>query len=291
VDADADVDRRLDMFAVKTTYHPSASRIVATRVVGTTRGRRQPSCVTRASSSSSFFDDVLARVLPKEVNEARKEMAFFDGPTGMLRGVLPEAITGAKPTVRAPEVGAGDDVVFDFGTMSRGMFDETFCALNDVVMGGGSDATATLDNGAMRLAGTTEDQRGGFASVKSRDFERALDLRGYEGVKLTCRGDGKRYKMILYDTNDSFNVAFHQEFDCPKETNGGEVLLKFSDFVPVRRGRAVAKDDPEYRLTAGQKIVAVQFMLSKFAYGMEEKNAGYAPGPFFIEITRVEAFK
>ena len=284
MDADADVDRRVDMFAVK-TYHPSASRVVVTRG----RRRRRQSCVTRASS---FFDDVLARVLPKEVNEARKEMAFFDGPTGMLRGVLPEAITGAKPTVRAPEVGAGgDDVVFDFGTMSRGLFDETFCALNDVVMGGGSDATVTLDNGAMRLAGTTEDQRGGFASVKSRDFERALDLRGYEGVKLTCRGDGKRYKMILYDTNDSFNVAFHQEFDCPKDANGGEVLLKFSDFVPVRRGRAVAKDDPEYRLTAGQKIVAMQFMLSKFAYGMEEKNAGYAPGPFFIEITRVEAFK
>jgi hypothetical protein len=32
-------------------------------------------------------------------------------------------------------------------------------------------------------------------------------------------------------------------------------------------------------------------MLSKFAYGMEEKNAGYEPGPFFIEITRVEAYK
>ena len=248
-----------------------------------------------SSSSSSFFDDVLARVLPKEVNEARREMAFFDGPTGMLRGVLPEAIAGGKPTVRAPEVRNGDDVVFDFGTMSRETFDGTFRALNDVVMGGASDAKATLEtNGAMRLAGTTEDRRGGFASVKSRDFDRALDLRGYEGVKLTCRGDGKRYKMILYDTNDSFNVAFHQEFDCPKDASGEgftTVVLKFSDFVPVRRGRAVAKDDPEYRLTDGRKIVAMQFMLSKFAYGMEEKNAGYEPGPFFIEITRVEAYK
>ena len=264
--------------------------------------RRSPVVSRRASSSSSsssFFDDVLARVLPKEVNEARREMAFFDGPTGMLRGVLPEAIAGGKPTVRAPEVGNGggggdDDVVFDFGTMSRETFDGTFRALNDVVMGGASDAEATLENGAMRLAGTTEDRRGGFASVKSRDFDRALDLRGYEGVKLTCRGDGKRYKMILYDTNDSFNVAFHQEFDCPKDASGEgftTVVLKFSDFVPVRRGRAVAKDDPEYRLTDGRKIVAMQFMLSKFAYGMEEKNAGYEPGPFFIEITRVEAYK
>jgi len=140
----------------------------------------------------------------------------------------------------------------------------------------------------VRLAGATEDVRGGFASVKSRDFDRALDLSAYEGLKLTVRGDGKTYKCILYDTNDSFNVAFHQTFVAPKEVT--EVKLKFSDFVPVKRGRGVAVSDAEYRKTNGEKIVAVQFMLSKFAYGMEEKNAGYAPGPFEFELKRVEAY-
>ena len=236
---------------------------------------------------SSFVDAILERVLPKEVNEARREMEFFDGPGGMFARVIPG--NAGKPTISAPDV-RDDGVVFDFGSMKEKDFGSRFRALNDVVMGGASDAQVRLVDGVARLAGETEDQRGGFASVKSRDFDVPLDLSAYTGLRVTCRGDGKRYKLILYDTNDSFNVAFHQEFDAPKDTMGS-VDLNFSDFVPVRRGRAVAKDDPEYRLTRGQKIVATQLMLSKFAYGMEEKNKGYAPGPFYIEIARIQAYK
>lgn len=230
----------------------------------------------------------MARFLPRELNEARREMDFFDGPGGMLARVLPWS---ARPTVRAPEVTSVDGVIFDFARMDARSFGGTFNALNDVVMGGASDAQVALtSDGFARLAGETEDVRGGFASFKCRDFERALDLSAYEGIKLTCRGDGKTYKVILYDTNDSFNVAFHQTFTCPKG-EVGEVRLKFRDFVPVKRGRGVAKSDPEYRTTDGSKIVSMQFMLSKFAYGMEMKNPGYAPGPFEFELRRVEAYK
>ncbi len=38
---------------------------------------------------------------------------------------------------------------------------------------------------------------GGFASVRRKNFEPALDLGAYEGLALRLRGDGKRYKMIL----------------------------------------------------------------------------------------------
>jgi len=265
-----------------------ASAIARPRVGGG-RGRvgwRKNSRVVRTRANP--LEDALARILPRELNEARREMDFFDGPGGMLARVLPWS---ARPTVRAPEVRSEDGVIFDFARMDRRGFEGTFNALNDVVMGGASDAAVELTSeGFARLAGETEDVRGGFASFKCRDFERALDLSAYEGIKLTCRGDGKTYKVILYDTNDSFNVAFHQTFTCPKG-EVGEVRLKFRDFVPVKRGRGVSKSDPEYRTTDGSKIVSMQFMLSKFAYGMEMKNPGYAPGPFEFELRRVEAYK
>lgn len=38
---------------------------------------------------------------------------------------------------------------------------------------------------------------GGFASVRSRNFEPPLDLGAYEGIELRVKGDGQRYKLIL----------------------------------------------------------------------------------------------
>ena len=238
----------------------------------------------------NFVDDILARVLPREVNEARREMDFFDGPGGMFARMIPGA---PRPKARTPTVTSGDSVIFDFGALDARTFDATFNALNDVVMGGASDAEVTLEReGYARLAGETEDVRGGFASFKCRDFERPLDLSAYEGVRLTCRGDGKTYKVILYDNDESWGgVAFHQTFVCPSNGEFSTVDLKFSDFVPVQRGRGVAKGDSGYRTTTGKNVMSMQFMLSKFEYGMERKNTGYAPGPFEFELKRVEAYK
>ena len=255
-------------------------------------GRRAPRVVSRATAKDANdpFEALARAILPREVNEARREMEYFDGAGGVFARANP---WNAKPTIETPVVREGEGgtaVIFDFETMGEERFERSFNALNDVVMGGASDAAATKTrDGFARLGGTTEDVRGGFASVKCRDFATPLDLSAFQGVALTCRGDGKTYKAILYDTKDSFDVAFHQTFTCPKEL--GEVRLAFKDFVPVRRGRGVSPSDAEYRTTNGANIVAFQFMLSKFAYGMEEKNTGYAPGPFEIEIKRVEAYK
>lgn len=269
-----------------------------TRVSTTGDGRPSRRRAMRATATTNRdgggdpFEALWRAILPREVNEARREMEYFDGPGGMFARAVPWR---AKPTIETPRVRAGGDdddvVVFDFESMGDAAFETSFNALNDVVMGGASDATVVKTrDGLARLAGTTEDVRGGFASVKCRDFATPLDLSAFDGVAVTCRGDGKTYKVILYDTDDSFNVAFHQTFVCPKDELG-EVRLAFKDFVPVKRGRAVAPNDAEYRRTNGGKIIAFQFMLSKFAYGMEEKNKGYAPGPFEIEIKRVEAYK
>jgi hypothetical protein len=66
--------------------------------------------------------------------------------------------------------------------------------------------------------------------------------------------------------------------------------LKFKDFKPVQRGRLVREEENEYRLCDGSKIMALQVMLSKFSYGMDDKNALYNPGKFSIEVARIEAF-
>jgi len=276
-----------------TTTATTATAVTATTRAGRwRRAGRPPRVVSRATAKDANdpFEALARAILPREVNEARREMEYFDGAGGVFARANP---WNAKPTIETPAVReseGGTGVIFDFETMGEERFERSFNALNDVVMGGASDAAATKTrDGFARLGGTTEDVRGGFASVKCRDFATPLDLSAFQGVALTCRGDGKTYKAILYDTKDSFDVAFHQTFTCPKEL--GEVRLAFKDFVPVRRGRGVSPSDAEYRTTNGANIVAFQFMLSKFAYGMEEKNTGYAPGPFEIEIKRVEAYK
>lgn len=240
------------------------------------------------TTKASWVDDAFARALPRSVNQARRSMEFFDGPFGAFAAIVPWT---SRPKTRAPDVDKGEGVVFDFATMGLGDFENRFSSLNDVVMGGRSDADVVLKSGdGAVMSGVTENQFGGFASFKCRDFERALDLSSYDGLKLTCAAkDGFRYKVIAYDSEDSFNVAFHQTFECPKEM--GEVKLKFSEFVPVKRGRAVSRNDPEYRTFDGSKIVSLQFMLSKFDYGMENLNTNYKPGAFEFRLRRVEAYK
>ena len=278
------------MRALSFTIHPTGSK------TSLLKRQRPPSLVSRSKSSSDktlikagFFDDVLDSLLPKPMSDARKQMEYFDGPGGMLAKINP---LSKKPTIEAPQVRLGDSqVLFDFSTMDQQTFQSEFGALNDNVMGGRSDAMTILNGGKAVLKGMTEDQFGGFASMKSRDFDKAINLKEFDGVSVRCKGDGQRYKLILYDTDDAFNVAFHKTFECPKGDNFEDVKLYFKDFKPVQRGRLVEENESEYRLCDGSKVLAVQLMLSKFSYGMDDKNTNYKPGTFEIEVERMEAFK
>ncbi len=278
------------MRALSFTTHPTGSK------TSLLKRQRPSSLVSRSKSSSDktlikagFFDDVLDSLLPKPMSDARKQMEYFDGPGGMLAKINP---LSKKPTIEAPQVRlGGSQVLFDFSTMDQQTFQSEFGALNDNVMGGRSDAMTILNGGKAVLKGMTEDQFGGFASMKSRDFDKAINLKEFDGVSVRCKGDGKRYKLILYDTDDAFNVAFHKTFECPNGDDFEDVKLYFKDFKPVQRGRLVEENESEYRLCDGSKVLAVQLMLSKFSYGMDDKNTNYRPGTFEIEVERMEAFK
>ncbi len=50
------------------------------------------------------------------------------------------------------------------------------------------------------LVQVSEGGGGGFASVRTKNFEPALDLGAYEGLELRIRGDGQRYKCAPSST-------------------------------------------------------------------------------------------
>ena len=54
----------------------------------------------------------------------------------------------------------------------------------------------------------TSANNGGFASVRTKNIEPALDLTGCDGLKIRLRGDGQRYKFMLRTTDNWDSVAF-----------------------------------------------------------------------------------
>ena len=107
--------------------------------------------------------------------------------------------------------------------------------INDGVMGGRSRSSFSLDQRGLHFRGTLSTAfGGGFASIRG-ELPQALEP--FEGLRLECRGDGRRYQLRLRESDDSNAVAWRAFFD----TGGGveTITLAPGDFVPVIRGRAV----------------------------------------------------
>ncbi|MFN9176005.1 MAG: CIA30 family protein, partial [Synechocystis sp.] len=70
-------------------------------------------------------------------------------------------------------------------------------SVDDGVMGGVSASQwRLLGDRALFTGNVSTANNGGFASVRSPNFEPPLDLAGAEGIQLRIQGDGKRYKFI-----------------------------------------------------------------------------------------------
>lgn len=95
--------------------------------------------------------------------------------------------------------------------------------LDDVVMGGVSESGiyrtpcgGPVGQDIVTFRGTVSvANNGGFASVRPRNWDPALDLGGYEGVRVTLRGDGQRYKFILRCSDEWDSVAYCLSVDTP----------------------------------------------------------------------------
>ncbi|NJN30848.1 MAG: CIA30 family protein [Synechococcales cyanobacterium RM1_1_8] len=222
---------------------------------------------------------------PWDFGRLWQTLRFFDAIP--LLSWIQRMLFGSMPPP-PPQPQAG--VIFDFGEVSQGLdqasLDQTWGAVDDVVMGGVSrSGFQALENGNARFTGiVSTDNNGGFASVRTRNFEPSLDLAQYRGIALRLKGDGQRYKFLIRDDSGWDSLAFAYSFN----TERGKwitVQVPFDQLVPVQRAKTV----PGARPLRTSGIRALQLMLSKFEYD-GALNPRFEPGEFCLEIAKIEAF-
>lgn len=146
---------------------------------------------------------------------------------------------------------------------------EPWQAVNDGVMGGLSSGRMVEDGGSLRFEGELSlENNGGFASVR-----RFLDteIQDAAGVRITLRGDGRRYQFRLRQDGRFDGVTWRAEFDTGGDWQTVELL--FTDFAPVFRGRPV----PEAGPVLPERVRQIGFMV-----------ADKREGPFALEIRSIE---
>lgn len=277
----------------------------ASRRRAASRNTRARLTVTSASGrdekDSWWASGIFSALLPSRAKEAAREIEYFGGSP--LQQVLPwvpgpRTDSPGRPFAADPE---NQLVLFDFSANSPdtqpGAFEKTWGALNDVVMGGRSEASVSLvrlpeAQGGMcaKLSGVVEGDGGGFVSMRSRNFQQSADLSDYHGVRLDVRGDGRRYKLIVRDVEDFFGLAWHASFDTT-EGEWLEVDVPFADLKPVLRADVVDENTADFRAFRKDRVKSLQLMLSKFELGMGARNPTFASGPFALEVRRIRAYR
>lgn len=175
-------------------------------------------------------------------------------------------------------------VLFDFSQPPHTL-QEIWGALDDVVMGGVSQSRIEFNQSTALFSGEVSTANsGGFASVRTRNFDPPLDLSNYQGIELNVRGDGQRYKFMLRSETRWDGVAHCYSFDTLPETSM-TIRIPFATFIPVFR----AKTMPNVPLQLNQ-ISAFQLMLSKFEYD-GDLNPHFQPGHFQLQVNAIRAYR
>jgi hypothetical protein len=181
-----------------------------------------------------------------------------------------------------PQLQAG--VLFDFRqpTSTTG---QIWGALDDVVMGGVSASRFQLQPGVAVFTGTVSTANsGGFASVRTRNFDPPLNLAGYGGITLRVQGDGQRYKFFVRDDEGWDSLAYAYGFDTVAD-EWITVRIAFAHMVPVRRAKTVDNARP----LNPALIRSFQLMLSKFEYD-GALNPKFSPGEFRLLIEAIATY-
>ena len=177
-----------------------------------------------------------------------------------------------------------EKVLFDFINPTSDI-KEIWGAIDDVVMGGVSQSQIRLANNQAIFSGNVStDNNGGFASVRTRNFEPPLDLSDYEGIELRVKGDGKRYKFITRCEGKWDGIGYCYSFDTVYNFPT-TIRIPFKDLIPVFRAKTVRDADP----LDSSKIYSLQLMLSKFEYD-GTLNPKFEAGTFGIEIESIKAY-
>ena len=179
---------------------------------------------------------------------------------------------------------ANHKVIFDFSNPNA-QIKETWGAVDDVVMGGVSQSNIRMaENKAIFSGIVSTENNGGFASVRTRNFDVPLDLSGYEGIELKVTGDGKRYKFIARCEGKWDGVGYSYSFDTVYDFPT-TIRIPFKDLIPVFRAKTVT----EATQIDASKIYSMQLMLSKFEYD-GELNPKFEAGSFTLQVESIAAY-
>ncbi|MBE9178241.1 CIA30 family protein [Oculatella sp. LEGE 06141] len=227
------------------------------------------------------------RVQPVEGDTPTREK-YYQG----LKFYLPEVVDtpeyieyqGIQNLVQALNSSVYSHPIFDFTQPSSGLQD-IWGALDDVVMGGVSESGIHFSGSAAQFAGNVSTANsGGFASVRTRNFDRPINLAEYDGIELRVKGDGNRYKFMLRTETQWDGVAHSYSFDTIAN-QWMTVRIPFAALVAVFRAKSVSD-----RPLDPSQINAFQLMLSKFEYdgGL---NPHFTPGAFHLEVASIRAYR
>jgi hypothetical protein len=182
---------------------------------------------------------------------------------------------------------ASEDIwLFDFRSADTNIFQETWGAVDDVVMGGVSASGITLLPGFAQFSGTVSTANsGGFASVRTRNFDPPFDLSGWQGIRLVVRGDGQRYKVILRNSGNWDSLAYCTSIDTVADQWLG-IDIPFSALQPTFRARTQPTAPP----LNPARVCSFQLMLSKFEYD-GEKNPEFSPGAFSLDVRSLGVYR
>ncbi len=174
--------------------------------------------------------------------------------------------------------------LFDF-TQPDADLKATWGAVDDVVMGGVSESSIRLVEGYALFSGdVSTENSGGFASVRTRNFEPSFDLSNYTGIELRVKGDGQRYKLFVRTESKWDGVGYARSFD-PRSTDWTTIQIPFTELVPIFRAKTVENAPP----IDSHQIRSLQVMLSKFEYD-RELNPHFTPGLFSLQIESISAY-
>ncbi len=186
--------------------------------------------------------------------------------------------------VAAKHLSPAPEKIFDFTAPSDDL-KNIWGAVDDVVMGGVSESGIRLvENTALFAGNVSTANSGGFASVRTRNFDPPLNLAGYDGVELRARGDGKRYKFILRSDPQWDGTAYSYSFDT-MDNSWISVRIPFAELIPVFRAKTLRDSAP----IDPSNICSFQLMLSKFEYD-GELNPKFEPGGFALQVESIKAY-
>lgn len=248
------------------------------------QGYRVRSLVPLTTPDASTFSD--------QVEVIQTDLAFPNG-------VSPEWVKDVQAVIYCTDEGQGlpqlvDAIAQTPSAAGQMLFDfthptvdlrETWGALDDIVMGGVSESNMRLSDSTALFSGNVSTANsGGFASVRTRNFDPPLDLANAEGIELRVKGDGNRYKFMLRSENRWDGIAYCYSFDTVADT-WITVRIPFSALIPVFRAKTVQDAGP----VDPHRITAVQLMLSKFEYD-GALNPHFSPGFFQLQIESIRTY-